>query len=124
MVFGLQGRASGVWVPNELIATTATQHPERIIGWASVDPNDPEALDQLDHAVNTLKLTGPEAGARLPALRPDRPPPLAVLQRRSRALGIPIIWHQGTTFPSRAKIALGDAAARSRTSRWTSRTSG
>src|SRR4029079_18958508 len=44
-VFGVQGRASGVWVPNELIAKYRDEHPERIIGWASVDPNDPECLD-------------------------------------------------------------------------------
>ena len=29
MVFGLQARAAGVWVPNELIAEYVAQHPEQ-----------------------------------------------------------------------------------------------
>src|SRR5262245_4187726 len=33
VVFGLQARASGIWVPNELIADYVRQHPEKLIGW-------------------------------------------------------------------------------------------
>ena len=103
VVFGLQAKATGAWVPNELIAEYAAAHPERIIGWASVDPNEPDAIDQLDHAVNTLKLTGLKLGPAYQHFDPtDRKnwPFFETVQR----LGIPIIWHQGTTFPSRAKL--------------------
>ena len=36
IVFGLQAKATGTWVPNELIADYAKQHPETIVGWASI----------------------------------------------------------------------------------------
>ena len=103
VVFGLQAKASGVWVPNELIADYARAHPEKIIGWASVDPNEPDCIDQLDHAVNTLGLRGLKLGPAYQHFDPtDRKhwPFFAAIQR----LGIPIIWHQGTTFPSGAKL--------------------
>jgi uncharacterized protein len=103
VVFGLQARAAGAWVPNELIAAYARDHPDRIIGWASVDPNEPDAIDQLDHAVNTLRLRGLKLGPAYQHFDPtDRRywPFFARVQH----LGIPIIWHQGTTFPSRARI--------------------
>ena len=103
VVFGLQAKASGAWVPNELIAEYAAAHPDRIIGWASIDPNEPDAIDQLDHAVNTLKLRGLKLGPAYQHFDPtDRRhwPFFAAVQR----LGIPVIWHQGTTFPSRAKL--------------------
>ena len=103
VVFGLQAKAAGAWVPNELIAEYAAAHPDRIIGWASVDPNEPDAIDQLDHAVNTLKLTGLKLGPAYQHFDPtDRKhwPFFGKVQQ----LGIPIIWHQGTTFPSRAKL--------------------
>jgi uncharacterized protein len=107
VVFGLQAKAAGAWVPNELIAEYAAAHPERIIGWASVDPNEPDCIAQLEYAVNTLKLTGLKLGPAYQHFDPtDRKhwPFFAAVQR----LGIPIIWHQGTTFPSRAKLRLAN----------------
>ncbi len=103
VVFGLQAKAAGAWVPNELIAEYAAAHPDRIIGWASVDPNEPDCIAQLEYAVNTLKLTGLKLGPAYQHFDPTDPkhrPFFAAVQR----LGIPIIWHQGTTFPSRAKL--------------------
>ena len=40
VVFGIQARATGIWVPNELIAEYVAEHPEKLIGWCSVDPNE------------------------------------------------------------------------------------
>src|SRR5678816_2577233 len=62
VVFGLQAKASGLWVPNELIAEYAAAHPEKVEGWASVDPTDPACIEQLEHCVNTLKLKGLKLG--------------------------------------------------------------
>jgi predicted TIM-barrel fold metal-dependent hydrolase len=57
----------------------------------------------LDHAVNKLKLTGLKLGPAYQHFDPTDHkywPFFAAVQN----YGIPIIWHQGTTFPSRAKI--------------------
>jgi predicted TIM-barrel fold metal-dependent hydrolase len=103
VVFGLQAKAAGVLVPNELIADYMRAHPERIIGWASVDPNEPDAIEQLDHAVNDLKLTGLKLGPAYQRFDPTDHRHWPFFEKVQR-LGIPIIWHQGATFPSHAKL--------------------
>jgi len=110
MVFGLQAKATGVWVPNEIIADYVAQHPEKLTGWASVDPNEPDCVEQLEHAVGTLGLRGLKLGPAYQHFDPtDRHhwPLFATAQR----LGIPVIWHQGTTFPSQAKLRVSSPLA-------------
>lgn len=103
VVFGLQAKASGIWVPNEVIADYVSQHPEKLVGWASVDPNDPGCVEQLAYAVNELGLRGLKLGPTYQHFDPqDRKhwPLFAKCQE----LDIPTIWHQGTTFPSKARL--------------------
>jgi len=103
VVFGLQARAVGVWVPNEIIADYVRQHPEKLVGWASVDPNDPDCIGQLERCVGELGLKGLKLGPAYQHFDPqDRKhwPLFAKCQQ----LGLPIMWHQGTTFPSHARL--------------------
>jgi uncharacterized protein len=103
VVFGLQAKATGVWVPNELVAEYVARDPSKLIGWASVDPNEPDCVEQLDHAVRTLGLKGLKLGPAYQHFDPTdrRHWPLF---DRAQELGIPIMWHQGTTFPSLARL--------------------
>jgi len=106
VVFGLQAKAVGIWVPNEVIASYVRQHPAKLEGWASVDPNEPDCLEQLDYCVAELGLKGLKLGLVYQHFdaRDRRHWPLF---RKCQALGLPIMWHQGTTFPSRARLSLG-----------------
>lgn len=103
VVFGLQARATGVWVPNDLIAGYVAEHPEKLVGWASVDPNAPDCLEELDRCVLELGLQGLKVGPAYQHFDPRdrRHWPLFA---RCEELGIPVVWHQGTTFPSAARL--------------------
>lgn len=103
VVFGIQAKASGIWVPNEIIADYAAAHPEKVEGWASVDPNEPDCVEQLDHAVKTLKLKGLKLGPVYQHFDPQDRKHWPIF-RKCQDYGLPIMWHQGTTFPSAARL--------------------
>lgn len=103
VVFGMQARACGIFVPNEVIAEYVQQHPEKLVGWASVDPTDPGCVEQLVYAVEHLGLRGLKVG---PVYQHWDPEDRAhwPLFRACERLGVPVIFHQGTTFPSKARL--------------------
>lgn len=103
VVFGLQARATGVWVPNDLVASYVAEHPGKLVGWCSVDPTDPTCIEELDRCVLDLGLRGLKVG---PAYQHFDPLDTRHwgLFARCQDLGIPVIWHQGATFPSAAKL--------------------
>ncbi|MBI3943513.1 MAG: amidohydrolase [Chloroflexi bacterium] len=106
VVFGLQAKAVGVWVPNEVIADYVRLHPEKLEGWASVDPNEPDCVEQLEYCVKELGLKGLKLGPVYQHFDPqDRKH--WPLFKKCQDLGLPIMWHQGTTFPSRARLNWG-----------------
>jgi len=106
VVFGLQAKASGMWVPNEIIAEYAAAHPDKIEGWASVDPTDPACVEQLEQAVQSLKLKGLKLGPVYQHFDPQDRQYWSLFQK-CREYGLPIMWHQGTTFPSAARLKWG-----------------
>jgi uncharacterized protein len=103
VVFGLQAKAVGVWVPNEVISEYVRRDPDKLVGWASIDPNERDCVEQLDHAVEELGLRGVKLGPTYqhfdPADRAHWP-----FYRRCAELDLPIMWHQGTTFPTLARL--------------------
>jgi hypothetical protein len=107
VVFGLMAPASGINVPNELIAAYVKQHPDKLEGWASVDPNDPGCIEQLEYCVNGLGLKGLKLGPVYQHFDPQDRKHWPLFQK-AQQLGLPIMWHQGTTFPSKAKLKWGN----------------
>jgi predicted TIM-barrel fold metal-dependent hydrolase len=103
VVFGLNAKAVGVCVPNEVVADYVKQHPEKMVGWAAIDPTDDDALDQFDHAVHDLGLRGLKLGPVYQHFDPmDRR--YWPLFQRCADQDLPIMWHQGTTFPSQDRL--------------------
>ncbi len=97
VVLAFAAPAVGFDVPNEYVARYVRAHPEKLIGFASVDPNDADAPDQLEHAVSALGLRGLKLGPIYQHFDPLGSAALAVYGVAER-LGLPVVWHQGTTF--------------------------
>jgi uncharacterized protein len=106
VVFGLQARATGIWVPNEIVAEYVRKHPEKLVGWCSVDPNEPDCVEQLEYCVTELGLRGLKVGPVYQHFDPTDPRHWPLF-RKCVELDIPTIWHQGTTFPSAARLRWG-----------------
>ena len=106
VVFGIQAKATGLWVPNEVISDYVKQHPEKLQGWAAVDPTQPDAVEQLEYCVTDLGLKGLKLGPVYQDFDPmDRKywPIFEVCRKHN----LPIMWHQGATFPSRSRLKWG-----------------
>jgi hypothetical protein len=97
IVLAFAAPAVGFNVPNEYVADYVRAHPGKLIGFASVDPNDSEAPDQLEHAVDSLALRGLKLGPIYQHFDPLSKGAFNVYAVAER-LGLPVMWHQGTTF--------------------------
>ena len=58
IVTGWRSRYHQVDVPNDFIADYVSRHPEKLVGFACVDPFEPEPLRELERCVGELGLKG------------------------------------------------------------------
>ncbi len=107
IVLGFRARHVGVLVPNEYVARYVGQHPEKLIGFCSVDPADDDAVEQLDEAVRGLGLRGLKVAPIYQNVHPADPRFVALMQR-AEALEIPVLIHQGTTFCENVSLELAN----------------
>ncbi len=99
--------AESVWsyrVSNELVAEKVREHPDRFIGFASVDPNKgAPAVRELRRAVEQDGMVGLKILPHLVELRAsDRA--MYPVYEEARSLGIPVLFHMGTQFHTGTKL--------------------
>lgn len=107
VVLGFRARHVNVLVPNEYVADYVRKHPERLIGFCSVDPQDSDAVEQLDHAVQTLGLRGLKMGPIYQNVAPTDSR-FRRIMRRAEELRIPVLIHQGTTFCANVSLEIAN----------------
>lgn len=103
IVFGLQARAAGIWVPNDDISAFVDRLDGRAIGFMSVDPLDNDALDEIERCVSDLSLKGIKLGPLYQGTSPLDPRVMRVFARAER-LGLPIMIHQGAVFSNAGRL--------------------
>lgn len=103
IVFGLYARHSGLVVPNDFVADYVDRHSEKLVGFAAIDPNEPDYMDELRRAVEDLKLRGLKLGPVYQNYHPmdERMSPVYEYCVKNH---LPVLIHQGTTFPRRAPL--------------------
>jgi predicted TIM-barrel fold metal-dependent hydrolase len=84
-------------IPNEFIAEYVARGNGTTVGFASVDPNDPRAVDQLRYAATTLGLQGLKLSPPYQAFHPHSPEAMRVYAAAAE-LGLPVMFHQGAVF--------------------------
>ena len=97
IVFGIKAPFCGINADQELVANFVKQHNDRFIGWCSVDPNDADCVEQLEHYVNDLGLRGLKCSPIYQNWDPQDPRHLPLF-KKAEALDIPVNVHQGTSF--------------------------
>ena len=81
---------------NDKTAAFVNAYPERLIGFMSLHPHDPHALDELERARGDLGLLGIKMGANYQNFHPLESRALAIYER-AQTYGLPMLFHQGTS---------------------------
>lgn len=103
IVFGGKARLSGLWVDDQYVADYVAAHPDKLIGFLSVDPTQPGWEEELQFGHQELKLRGIKLLSMYAGFRPDEPrlDPLWQYAQRHR---LPVLLHTGTTFIAQAPL--------------------
>jgi uncharacterized protein len=105
IVFGIQAEQTGFNTPNEVIAEYVKRDPVRLEGWASVNPTREDALEKFRYAIDVLGLRGLKVGPTYQHFDPSDSK-YWTLFTECEQRDLPVMIHMGTTYPSKAKIAL------------------
>jgi hypothetical protein len=91
-------------VPNELVAKAVKAYPERLIGFAGVDPHKGTiAIDEVVKSVEELGLSGLKFIPHLLEMSPNDPRMYPVLEK-AQELRLPVLFHTGTHFHTGARL--------------------
>lgn len=103
IVFGFRATQLGLVVPNDVVSRYVASHTDKLIGFACVDPCEHDCLDELRRSVEELGMRGLKLAPIYQNIHPmdERVQPLYDYCQRNR---LPIMFHQGTTFPRRAPL--------------------
>lgn len=93
----------GLHVPNRFVADYVHQHPDKLIGFASVDPYAASPVVDLEHAIHDLGLSGLKLAPTYQGIDPRDERCMAVWSAAAR-MHLPVLVHQGATFPRRAPL--------------------
>ena len=97
IVLAFAGNATGMVVPNEYVAEYCATDPDRLFGFASVDPNHLNCVTEFETAIREMKMRGLKLGPIYQNFYPDAKEHYA-LYAKANELNVPILWHQGTSF--------------------------
>jgi predicted TIM-barrel fold metal-dependent hydrolase len=97
VVLAFDAPAAGFVVPNDYVASYVARDPERLIGFGSVDPSRPDAIEELHRMAMDLNLKGCKLGPIYQDVDPLGPAFLRVCAELEQ-LQLPMLIHQGTTF--------------------------
>ena len=103
VVFGGKAKTSGLWVHDREIADYVSRHPDRLVGFLSLDPTQPGWQDELVEGHQNLKLKGIKLMPMYAGFYPnDRQ--FDHLWEYAVRHGLPVLLHTGTTFVSQAPL--------------------
>ena len=103
IVFGGKARLSGLWVDDRFVANYVADHPERLIGFMSLDPSRPGWEHEMRTGREELGLHGIKLMPMYAGFRPDDIA-LDGMWSYAQKHGLPVLLHTGTTFIAQAPL--------------------
>ncbi|MEW5979007.1 MAG: amidohydrolase family protein [Acidobacteriota bacterium] len=103
VVFGGKARSSGIWVPDHYVFDYVSRHPDKLVGFMSLDPTQPGWQQELEEGHQDLKLKGIKLLPMYAGFKPNEQR-LDFLWQYATRHGLPVLLHMGTTFIDSAPL--------------------
>lgn len=100
--------SAGVDGDDVAVAAAVAKYPDKFVGFAYVDPRQPDYMERLRHGVHTLGLKGVKYGPIYNGVA-LADPRMAPIYDFCVANDLPLTMHMGTTFAENAPVDLGRA---------------
>ncbi|MGH7177712.1 MAG: amidohydrolase family protein [Tepidisphaeraceae bacterium] len=103
IVLGFKSRYLKANIPNRYVSDYVSRRPDKLIGFAGIDPTERGAVEEVHTARNELKLRGITFS---PANQDFHPADTRAMQVCAEAekLGMPILFHPGGQFTEMSKL--------------------
>ncbi|MCK6457853.1 MAG: amidohydrolase family protein [Phycisphaerae bacterium] len=104
-VLGFKSRYLDAEIPNSLIAEYVRQHPDKLVGFAGVDPvSVADALREIAHAREELGLRGIAVSPAAQDFHPTDTRAMRIFEEAAR-LRLPVLVHSGAHFSPSGRMA-------------------
>lgn len=103
-VIGFRSQYLDAHIPNEQIAAYVNQHPGKLIGFAGIDPSDPDqAIEEIRRTQLQLSMRGVAVAPGAQDFHPTDSRAMRVYAEAA-SLGLPIIFHTGPQMTKTVKL--------------------
>jgi uncharacterized protein len=103
IVLGFKSRYLHAEIPNQFVADYCNRDPQKLIGFAGIDPTEPAAVAELRIAKNELKLRGITMSPANQDFHPSDSRAMKVYAEAEK-LGMPILFHPAGQLTEGGKL--------------------
>jgi predicted TIM-barrel fold metal-dependent hydrolase len=106
IVLGFKSRYLRAEIPNRFVADYVSKYPQKLIGFAGIDPSERAAVEELKIAKEDLRLRGVTVSPANQDFHPTDSRAMRVYAEAER-LGMPILFHPSGHFTEESKLEYG-----------------
>jgi predicted TIM-barrel fold metal-dependent hydrolase len=106
IVLGFKSRYLRAEIPNRFVSEYVNRFPQKLIGFAGIDPTERSAVDEVRTAREQLQLRGLTVSPANQDFHPTDTRAMAVYAEAER-LGMPILIHPSGQFTEQSKLEYG-----------------
>lgn len=106
IVLGFKSRYLQAEIPNRFVAEYVSRFPQKLIGFAGIDPTDDAAVEEVSIAREELKLRGVTISPANQDFHPSDSRAMDVYAECER-LGMPVLFHPSGQFTEQSKLEYG-----------------
>jgi predicted TIM-barrel fold metal-dependent hydrolase len=106
IVLGFKSRYLHADIPNRFVADYVKRAPQRLIGFAGIDPTDEAAIEEVHIAKADLKLRGITVSPANQDFHPSDSRAMDVYAECEK-LGMPVLFHPSGQFTEQSKLEYG-----------------